>query len=290
LSPFAVLDGPISLRQVCTLFHDLRLDPAGEIQPNPAGRLGRWSILALTSVIAMIAGGRAMADDTPVDLELVLAVDVSGSVDDMEAQLQRDGYIAAMDNPQVLDAIRSGPLGAIAVTYVEWGTADFQHTAIRWRQIASVEDAKRFADELSEVPLTTSRYTSISGVIDYAVDLFENNGFEGLRRVIDISGDGTNNSGPPVELARDEAVARGIVINGLPILNDRPNPFGGVPPVDLDRYYERHVIGGAGAFQIPARDFQAFGAAILAKLVREIADAPPGERRSLAETALRPDP
>jgi hypothetical protein len=272
------------------LFHDLRLDPAGEIQPNPAGRLGRWSILALTSVIAMIAGGRAMADDTPVDLELVLAVDVSGSVDDMEAQLQRDGYIAAMDNPQVLDAIRSGPLGAIAVTYVEWGTADFQHTAIRWRQIARVEDAKRFADELSEVPLTTSRYTSISGVIDYAVDLFENNGFEGLRRVIDISGDGTNNSGPPVELARDEAVARGIVINGLPILNDRPNPFGGVPPVDLDRYYERHVIGGAGAFQIPARDFQAFGAAILAKLVREIADAPPGERRSLAETALRPDP
>jgi hypothetical protein len=252
--------------------------------------MNRWSILALTSVIVMIAGGSAIAEDMPVDLELVLAVDVSGSVDDMEAQLQRDGYIAAMDNPRVLDAIRSGPLGAIAVTYVEWGTADFQHTVIRWRRIASGEDARRFADALSEAPLATSRYTSISGAIDYAADLFENNGFEGLRRVIDISGDGTNNSGRPVDLARDEAVARGIVINGLPILNDRPNPFGGVPPVDLDLYYERNVIGGAGAFQIPAKDFHAFGSAIIAKLIREIADAPAGDRRSLGDTALLPDP
>ncbi len=120
---------------------------------------------------------------------------------------------------------------------------------------------------LTEAPFVTAHWTSLSGAIDYAVPLFEDNGFEGFRRVIDISGDGYNNRGRQVEDARDEAVAAGITINGLPIVNDRPNPWGGRPPVDLDRYYRDRVIGGPGAFIVVAEDYTSFASAILSKLL-----------------------
>lgn len=217
-------------------------------------------------------GPRQAAAEVPVDVELVLAVDISGSVDEEEARLQREGYIGAITNPRVVGAIATGAMSRIAVTYVEWSGDLQQTTVVPWTLIHDQASAEMFASRLAEAPITSGRWTSISGAIDAGVRAFDGNGFEGMRRVIDVSGDGYNNSGRPVTIARDEAVERGIVINGLPILNDRPNPWGGRPPADLDRYYDENVIGGPGAFSVPALDFSDFGRAILAKLIREIAD------------------
>jgi hypothetical protein len=218
----------------------------------------------------------AIAEDLAVDLELVLAVDISGSVDAVEAQLQREGYIAALRHPHVIEAISGGMFRRIALTYVEWAGDHYQRTMLNWTLIEDPAGAHGFADALAETPLMSAHWTSLSGAIDYAAALFENNGFEGVRRVIDVSGDGYNNRGRRVELARDEAVAAGITINGLPIVNDRPNPWGGLPPKDLDLYYEQRVIGGPGAFIVVAEDYTAFAAAILSKLLLEIAgDQPP---------------
>jgi hypothetical protein len=209
----------------------------------------------------------------PVDLELVLAVDISRSVDDVEAKLQRDGYIAALTNPKVIEAIQSGPLGQIAVAYVEWAGSEYQRTAIDWFLIQDGESAGEFASKIAALPRLAMGWTSISGAIDYSAQLFGQR-YEGMRRVIDVSGDGVNNSGRAVWLARDEAVAKGIIINGLPILNDRPN-FGRPAEAHLDRYYEDYVIGGPGSFMIAAEDFHVFARAVLAKLIREIAELPP---------------
>lgn len=217
----------------------------------------------------------AAGADLPVDLELVLAVDISGSVDEVEARLQREGYIAALRHPQVIEAIESGMFGRIALTYVEWAGDQFQRTMLDWTVIEDAGSALAFADALAETPLMTARWTSLSAAIDYAVPLFRDNGFKGFRRVIDISADGYNNRGRPVELARDQAVAAGITINGLPIVNDRPNPWGGAPPLDLDLYYEQRVIGGPGAFIVVAEDYTAFASAILSKLLLEIAGEMP---------------
>ncbi len=219
----------------------------------------------------------ARAGDLPVDLELVLAVDVSGSVDGVEARLQREGYIAALRHPRVIEAIKGGMLGRIALTYVEWAGNDYQRTVLDWALIEDATGASTFADALAEAPLISAQWTSLSAALDYARPQFDDNGFKGMRRVIDISGDGYNNRGRPVEHARDQAVAAGITINGLPIVNDRPNPWGSLPPKDLDRYFEDQVIGGPGAFIIVARDYSAFASAILSKLLLEIAgDAAPG--------------
>lgn len=226
--------------------------------------------LALAALLALPAqAGRA----APVDLELVIAVDISRSVDDEEAKLQRDGYIAAFTNQRVIDAIQSGAIGAIAVAYVEWAGSQYQKTAIDWMRVGDGESAAELAARIAALPRVSMGWTSISGAIDYSVRLFGQGGFEGTRRVIDISGDGANNNGRPAAIARDEAVARGIIINGLPILNDRPN-FGRPAEADLDVYYETQVIGGPGSFMIAAEDFHAFGAAILNKLIREIAELP----------------
>ena len=220
----------------------------------------------------------ASAEDLPVDLELVLAVDISGSVDEVEARLQREGYIAALRHPHVIQAIEGGMFGRIAVAYVEWAGDHYQRIMLDWTVIEDAAGAQGFADALAETPLTTAHWTSLSAAIDYAVPLFEGNGFKGFRRVIDISGDGHNNRGRPVEWARDEAVAAGITINGLPIVNDRPNPWGGRPPAGLDLYYEERVIGGPGAFMIVAEDYTAFASAIFSKLLLEIAgETPPGQ-------------
>jgi hypothetical protein len=186
--------------------------------------------IALLAGLIGLSAMPAAAQDLPVDLELVLAVDISGSVDEAEARLQREGYIAALRHPDVIAAIQGGMFGRIAVAYVEWAGDHYQRTMLDWTVIEDQAGAADFADALAETPLLTAHWTSLSAAIDYAVPLFEDNGLKGFRRVIDISGDGHNNRGRPVEWARDEAVAAGITINGLPIVNDRPNPWGGRPP------------------------------------------------------------
>ena len=240
------------------------------------------SLLVVAPLFLSLSAVPAAAQ-TPVDLELVLAVDVSGSVDPDEAKLQRNGYVQALLNPKVQAAIRGGPFGRVAATYVEWAGESHQHIVVAWTELSDPASVERFAAMVAEAPMMTEQWTSISAAIDYAVPLFENNGFEGMRRVIDISGDGENNRGRPVEEARDAAVARGITINGLPILNDRPNPWGGAAPNDLEGYYRDHVIGGPGAFLVPARDFDAFADAILSKLLLEVSGVQPvGRGRDLA--------
>jgi hypothetical protein len=248
----------------------------------PLPRLSRR--FAFLAALIGAPGPPAIAEDLPVDLELVLAVDISGSVDEVEAQLQREGYIAALRHPHVVQAIESGMFGRIAVAYVEWAGDHYQRTMLDWTLLDGASSASDFADALAETPLMTAHWTSLSAAIDYAVPLFEDNGFKGFRRVIDISGDGYNNRGRPVEWARDEAVAAGITINGLPIVNDRPNPWGGRPPADLDLYFEERVIGGPGAFIIVAEDYTAFASAILSKLLLEIAGGPPPKRALAALT------
>ena len=232
-------------------------------------------IAALPILLALTGPGHAAGGRVPVDLELVLAVDVSGSIDPDEAELQRRGYVQAFLNPKVINAIRSGPYGRIAVTYVEWAGDHYQQTVVGWTLLDRHEAITDFADRLGESGIGRERWTSISAALAYCSTLFENNGFEGTRKVIDVSGDGPNNSGPPVSFIRDAVVEKGITINGLPIINDRPNPWGGEPPRDLDGYYRTNVIGGPGAFLVVADGFDAFAQAILTKLLLEISGLPP---------------
>jgi|HigsolmetaAR203D_1030402.scaffolds.fasta_scaffold01292_5 hypothetical protein len=231
--------------------------------------------------LALVAPAAAQ-QEIPVDLELVLAVDVSGSVDAVEARQQREGYLSAIVHPDVLGAIAGGYWQRIAVTYVEWSGSSQQRTVVDWTLIDGRESAEAFASVLAEAPLAPLLYTSISHAIDYGASLFEGNGYDGVRRVIDISGDGPNNSGRPLAAARAAALAAGITINGLPIMNDRMQPFGLPTPNELrlDLYYEQQVIGGPGAFLVVAEDFEAFRDAILNKLVLEIADAGPATAAS----------
>ena len=209
-----------------------------------------------------------------VDLELALGVDVSGSVDEEEARLQREAPIAAFRHPKVVRAIRYGYLGRIAVAYYEW--AGFGHMKIiaGWSLISDRKSAHGFADNLLEPPPETARRTAIAAAIAFGITHFDRNGFRGARRVIDISGDGPNNWGPLVTQARDLAAASRITINGLPIMNGRPSWSSRPPMPDLDLYYRDCVIGGPGAFLVVANDFDAFAAAVLKKLILEIAGTP----------------
>jgi Protein of unknown function (DUF1194) len=236
------------------------------------------------SAACLLVGGLLAAcpllaqEDLPVDLELVLAVDVSGSIDAEEARQQRDGYVAALADPSVVQAIRANFHRRIAVLYLEWGSAGHQRMVVDWAVVEDPGSAEEFASALAAAPPLRSRFTSISGAIDFAVPLFEANGYAGERRVVDVSGDGPNNQGRSVRAARNEAVARGVVINGLPILNDRPQPAGQPTPAELglDDYYRENVVGGPGAFVVPVQDFADFRMAILSKLIHEIAAATPG--------------
>ncbi len=212
-----------------------------------------------------------------VDLELVLAVDISGSIDEEEARLQRGGYVGALADPGVLAAIRGGRHKRIAAVYVEWAGYQNQTTVVDWTLIHDEASARAFAARIAAAPYRSGRFTSISGVIDYAVPLFGMKDFRGTRRVLDISGDGPNNSGRLVTAARDAAVAAGVTINGLPIVNSRPNRFGIMPMPHLDHYYRNCVIGGAGAFIVAAKNFASFASAIRRKLILEIVGVPPGE-------------
>jgi hypothetical protein len=209
----------------------------------------------------------------PVDLELVLAVDVSGSMDRGEQALQRRGYVEAFLHPEVAAAIRSGPYGRIAAVYVEWAGPGLQRISLPWTLIETATDAEDFAAGIAEVPPTRFRGTSISGALTFTAPLFNDNGFEGLRRVIDVSGDGPNKAGSPVDLARDASVADGIIINGLPIQLAPGGPFG-LGAGDLAAYYRDCVIGGPGAFVIPVTEEEQLLEAIRRKLILEIAGSP----------------
>jgi len=225
----------------------------------------------LTSGVALAAAApAARASAEPVDVLLVLAVDVSRSVDEEEARLQREGYREALSDPRVVEAIGRGMIGAVGIAYVEWAGIEYQRLVLPWTRIATQADADRWAEALAEAPRSSLSWTSISGALDFSRRVLAEAPFEGTRRVIDVSGDGVNNSGRPAELARDEAVAEGIVINGLPIVNDRPT-FGRMPPIPVDQYYAQNVIGGPGAFLVVAEDFSVFASAVRRKLIREIA-------------------
>jgi hypothetical protein len=214
----------------------------------------------------------------PVDLLLVLAADVSRSVDAEKFQLQREGYAAAVANPQVLDTIGSGRQGRIAVLFLEWSGLGNQKVVVDWTLIDGPKAAQAFGDRLLESPRSFADRTSISGGIDFAAAQFAHAPFACERRTIDVSGDGTNNSGRDVTMARDEALALGLTINGLVILSERPlpwNPEHTNPPGGLANYYRENVVGGPGAFVLEAKDFNSFGQAIIKKLIAEIADATP---------------
>ncbi|MET0528521.1 MAG: DUF1194 domain-containing protein [Microvirga sp.] len=230
-----------------------------------AGRL-RYTLAALL-VAATAASTLPAAAQTAVDLQLVLAVDASGSVNQYRFELQKQGYVAAFRHARVLQAIRSGGNQSIAATMVQWTGPAMQMQVVGWTRIEDERTSETFADAIKQAPRQLfGGGTSISGAIDHAMTLFPKNPFRGGRRVIDVSGDGSNNRGRSVTLARDEAVAAGVGINGLPILTLEP---------DLDRYYYDYVIGGPGAFMIAADRYETFGEAILKKLIAEIAGRQP---------------
>jgi hypothetical protein len=228
---------------------------------------------SLATSLATVAGSVPARAQIPVDLQLVLAVDVSRSIDEVEAELQRRGYIEALTSPRVIDAILSGEHKRIALCYTEWAGTHYQVAVIDWTVIDSPAAARRFADKLAEAPRTSQSWTAVGAALAFAGQRFDNSGLESKRRVIDISGDGRTNDGPPAELVRDRLVTQGIVINGLPVMMNRTN-FGRPPDSGLDKYYEENVIGGPGSFMISAASFDDFGRAVRSKLVREISAAP----------------
>src|SRR3954453_11562952 len=209
-----------------------------------------------------------------VDLLLVLASDVSRSVDTRKFQLQREGYAAALSNPRVIEAIKSGPHGRIAICFVEWSGATSQKLVIDWTIVSDAASARKIGDQMIELPRSFADRTSISAGLDFSMSLLERAPFEATRRTIDVSGDGTNNSGRDIASARDEVLARGVTINGLVILSDTPlpwNPEHTNPPGGLDEYYRRNVTGGAGSFVMVAENHNSFGQAIVKKMIAEIA-------------------
>jgi Protein of unknown function (DUF1194) len=210
----------------------------------------------------------------PVDIELVIAVDISYSMDPEEQALQREGYIKALTSREFLQALRQGMHSKIAVTYFEWAGYTEQRVVVPWRLIEGPESADAFAGEIAAAPYRRAARTSISGAIEFGAQLFEGSGYRGIRHVIDVSGDGANNNGQLVTVARDEAVAKGITINGLPIMLKRLN-YATMDIDKLDIYYEDCVIGGPGAFVIAIAERDKFVEATRTKLVLEIAERVP---------------
>ncbi len=240
-------------------------------------------LLAFTALFLARAPLAHAADD--VDLALVLAVDVSRSIDQPKFLLQRDGYAAAISNRNVLDAIKSGPHQKIAMAFAEWSGYGAQKLVIDWSVIDGADTARRFGDQIVEAPRSFADRTSISGGIDFGVIQLTRSPFKAPRQIIDVSGDGTNNAGREVGAARDDAVAKGILVNGLVILSDNQLLFNAEhtnPPGGLEKYYRDNVIGGPGAFVMVAEDFNAFGKAIVKKMIAEIASAPRALRTAAA--------
>jgi len=230
------------------------------------------ALLAITSIVfACVFGPVALAlGDMEVDVELVIAVDVSRSMTPRELEIQRRGYAEALGSDEVLEAIRHGFLGRVAITYVEWAGSQSQRVVVDWTLVRDRAEAQAFAAKLTAVFDQTLRRTSISGALDYAAARFDGNGFTSLRQVIDVSGDGPNNQGRPVTLARDDVLARGIVINGLPLMT-REGLGSQWHLDDLDEYYRHCVIGGPTAFVIPVLEWRHFPQAVRRKLVLELA-------------------
>jgi Protein of unknown function (DUF1194) len=233
-------------------------------------------LFGIIAAIGVLFGSLAARAAEEVDLLLVLSSDVSRSVDAPKFKLQRDGYASAIINPRVIQAIRSGALGKIGVSFVEWSGVGAQKIVIDWTVIRDEATAKDFSAQIIEAPRAFADRTSISGGIDFAMAQLARAPFQSSRHTIDVSGDGTNNSGRDVADARDEALAKGVTINGLVILSERPMSWNADhtnPPGGLDAYYRNNVIGGPGAFVMVAENFNSFGQAILNKLIAEIASA-----------------
>lgn len=250
--------------------------------------MGRWfrnfAVVAAVSAVglALVASAAptvpkfadTRASAIPVDVELVIAVDISYSMDPDEQALQREGYVLALTSKEFLQALRQGAHGKIAVTYFEWAGQLDQKIVMPWRVIDGPESADAVAAEIARAPIRRASRTSISGALRFAKPLFDDSGYRGLRRVIDVSGDGANNSGPLVEITRDDVLAAGITINGLPIMLKRPHT-GTMDIQNLDEYYEDCVIGGPGAFVIPIRERGKFIEATRTKLILEVAGRTP---------------
>jgi hypothetical protein len=235
-------------------------DVAGIAAPSPGSQLGHQL---------------ADKETTPtVDVELVLAVDVSYSMDMDELAIQREGYAQALVSKEFLQALKTGPNGKISVTYFEWAASSDQKIIIPWRVIDGPETADAVANEIMKTPIRRASRTSISGAINFAMPLFEENPHRGLRRVIDISGDGPNNNGSPVTVARDAALEKGVVINGLPIMVKEPS-YSTMDIDNLDLYYEDCVIGGPGSFVVTIKEREKFKEAIRTKLLLEVAGKTP---------------
>jgi Protein of unknown function (DUF1194) len=229
----------------------------------------------LAFLLALLFGlGPALAQEKKeVDLGLALAIDISGSIDPEEARLQRQGYVQAFRDPVVIKAILGGVNGRIAVAYYEWSDSWMQKLLIDWTLLDSEPSIVAFSDRLAGEPISIARRTSISGAIRYSIPLFGKSPYEPVRKVLDISGDGSNNDGGLVTDMRTEALKERISINGLPIMNDRPNPFGFPNEPDLDQYYLHCVTGGPRSFVEVARNFDDFPRAVRKKLLQEVADS-----------------
>jgi hypothetical protein len=224
-----------------------------------------WGI----AVLLMLARP-AQAAGLPVDLTLVLAVDVSLSMAEDEAKFQRHGYSAALRDKRVIESIRGGMYGRIAVIYIEWSAVTDQRVLVDWHVISDEASADAFADALDKAPFKSGTTTSISAGVDFAVRQIQNSPYAATRRVIDVSGDGYSDYGRPMRDSRDAAVAAGVVINGLPVMNPRPVWRESAPP-DLDHYYADNVIGGPGSFEVVVKDIHDFDESVLRKLILEIA-------------------
>jgi hypothetical protein len=233
-----------------------------------------------------VAQQRAETDANAVDVQLVLAVDVSYSMDMDELAIQREGYAQALVSKDFLQALKTGPNGKVAVTYFEWAASSDQKIIIPWRVIDGPESADAVAAEILKTPIRRASRTSISGAIYFAMPLFDDSPYKGLRRVVDISGDGPNNNGGPITIARDEALSKGIIINGLPIMVKEPS-YSTMDIDNLDFYYEDCVIGGPGSFVVSIKDREKFKEAIRTKLLLEVAGRTP-EQVPVAEKEKEP--
>ncbi len=246
-------------------------------------RTVRCFLTLIFAAAAFVPTAAAAAEQ--VDLLLVLAADVSRSIDAAKFQLQRNGYAAAVSDPRVLEAVRSGRNGRIGLSFIEWSGSGSQRVLIDWTTIGDAGSAKDFGDRLLAAPRSFADRTSISGAIEFAMGRLARAPYESARRTIDVSGDGTNNAGREVTLARDEALAQGVTINGLVILSETPlawNPGHTNPPGGLDKYYRNNVIGGPGAFVLVAKNFSSFGEAMIEKMIAEVAQARPRPQQAAA--------
>jgi hypothetical protein len=248
----------------------------------PSSRIFTFALVLWSGFVLFPDAGRS-AD---VDVALVLAVDISNSMDTDEQELQREGYVQAFRSPIVHQVIRSGILGRIAVTYVEWAASNNQQIVVPWTELEGAEDAISFADQLARAPIRRAPRTSISGAIDFSVRLLQERPGDAMRDVIDISGDGANNQGRKVTTARDDAVDKGVTINGLPLLF-KERTASAYDVANLDEHYRDCVIGGPGSFMLPVRERSQFAEAIKTKIIREIAGLEPEAR--LIPVQVSPD-